>query len=90
MQLSHRAHRNGVGARMRDELRGYRIDLDGGALILRRALYVDGDGLLKEKDTKTNQFNIAALGSLSYPRSAPGQEEAVFLANANAVLTTKK
>jgi protein disulfide-isomerase len=34
-------------------------------------------------------FNIMALGSLSYPQAAPGKEEEVFLANANAVLKNK-
>ncbi|MCB9045709.1 MAG: thioredoxin family protein [Chitinophagales bacterium] len=42
-----------------------------------------------EKDTVNNKFNIAALGSLGYPRSAPGQEEATFLTNANNILNNK-
>ena len=41
-------------------------------------------------DKATKKGNIAALGSLSYPQAQPGQEETAFLANANAVLKTKK
>ena len=37
------------------------IDLDEGVLILRRALYVDEIGELKEKDTKTHQHRRIAL-----------------------------
>jgi integrase len=37
------------------------VDLDGGALTLRRALFVDEDGSLKEKDTKTHQHRRIAL-----------------------------
>lgn len=43
-----------------------------------------------EKDDKSKKMNIAALGSLQYPQAAPGKEEEVFLANANAVLKNKK
>lgn len=39
---------------------------------------------------KAGKMNIEALGSLSYPQAEPGKEEAVFLANANAVLKHRK
>ena len=42
------------------------------------------------KDETTKKFNIAAMGSLQYPQSAPGREEVTFLENANAVLKNKK
>ncbi|MEO6832711.1 MAG: thioredoxin family protein [Chitinophagaceae bacterium] len=42
-----------------------------------------------EKDDKSQKINIAALGSLQYPQAAPGKEEEVFLANANAILKNK-
>ncbi|MBS1616195.1 MAG: thioredoxin family protein [Bacteroidetes bacterium] len=42
-----------------------------------------------EKDAANHKINISALGSLSYPQSEPGKEEATFLANANAVLKNK-
>jgi protein disulfide-isomerase len=41
------------------------------------------------KDDKTKKFNISALGSLGYPQSEPGKEEATFLANANSILKNK-
>ena len=41
------------------------------------------------KDTATKKINISALGSLGYPQSEPGQEEAAFLANAAAVMKKK-
>jgi integrase len=37
------------------------VDLDDGLLIVRRALFVDEDGTLKEKDTKTHQHRRIAL-----------------------------
>lgn len=43
-----------------------------------------------KKDEATKKMNISALGSLNYPQSAPGKEEATFLANANALLKIKK
>lgn len=43
-----------------------------------------------EKDKTTSKFNISALGSLGYPQSEPGKEEAAFLANANQILNNKK
>jgi protein disulfide-isomerase len=42
-----------------------------------------------EKDEAHQKMNISALGSLSYPQAEPGKEEAVFLANANALLKSK-
>jgi protein disulfide-isomerase len=42
------------------------------------------------KDKKTSKFNIAALGSLGYPRCDPGKEEVTFLENATQVLNNKK
>jgi thioredoxin-related protein len=42
------------------------------------------------KNEETKKMNIEPLGSLSYPQSAPGKEEATFLASANAVLKNKK
>ncbi len=42
-----------------------------------------------ERDDVHKKMNISALGSLSYPQSAPGKEEETFLANANAVLKNK-
>lgn len=42
------------------------------------------------KDSTNTKFNITPLGSLGYPRSAPGQEEATFLQNANGVLSKNK
>jgi protein disulfide-isomerase len=42
-----------------------------------------------KKDEVNKKMNISALGSLSYPQAEPGKEEAVFLANANAVLKNK-
>ncbi len=42
-----------------------------------------------EKDAKTGKFNIAALGSLGYPKSERGQEEMAFLDNANKILKNK-
>lgn len=43
-----------------------------------------------DKDSSNGKFNISPLGSLGYPNAAPGQEEATFLKNANAVLANKK
>jgi integrase len=37
------------------------LDLEEGVLVLRRALFVDSDGNLKEKDTKTHQHRRIAL-----------------------------
>jgi thioredoxin-related protein len=42
------------------------------------------------KDEATKKFNIEPLGSLSYPQSEPGQEEATFLANAAAIMKKRK
>jgi len=42
------------------------------------------------KDKKTSKFNIAALGSLGYPRCDAGKEEVTFLENAKQVLNNKK
>jgi protein disulfide-isomerase len=42
-----------------------------------------------DKD-KAGKFNIAALGSLGYPDGPRGQEESIFLANANKILANKK
>jgi thioredoxin-related protein len=41
------------------------------------------------KDTATNKFNIAALGSLGYPQAEAGKEATAFLDNANKVLNNK-
>jgi len=43
-----------------------------------------------DRDKTTNKFNISALGSLGYPRSEAGKEEASFLESANAILKNKK
>lgn len=43
-----------------------------------------------QKDTANNKFNVAALGTLGYPRSEPGKEEAAFLENANTILKNKQ
>lgn len=43
-----------------------------------------------DKDKTNGKFNIAALGQLGYPSAQPGQEEAVFLKNANELLQNKK
>jgi integrase len=54
-----------TGAR-RSELCALRwrdVDLDVGVMVLRRALYVDEGGQLKEKDTKTHQHRRVALDS---------------------------
>jgi integrase len=37
------------------------VDLDAGVLVVRRSLYVDIDGALREKDTKTHQHRRIAL-----------------------------
>lgn len=42
-------------------LRWSAVDLDGAVLTLRSALYVDGTGKLREKDTKTHQQRRVAL-----------------------------
>lgn len=42
------------------------------------------------KDKANDKFSISPLGSLSYPQSEPGKEEAAFLANANALIKNKK
>jgi integrase len=42
-------------------LRWSHVDLDGAVLSLRRALYVDGDGVIQEKDTKAHQQRRVAL-----------------------------
>ncbi|MBL7720126.1 MAG: thioredoxin family protein [Flavipsychrobacter sp.] len=39
-----------------------------------------------EKDKSTQKFSINARGQLGYPNAPRGQEEAVFLQNANSVL----
>lgn len=41
------------------------------------------------KDKASGKFNISALGSLGYPSSEPGKEEATFLDNANKILKNK-
>jgi protein disulfide-isomerase len=41
------------------------------------------------KDKTTGKFNISALGSLGYPSSEAGKEEATFLDNANKILKNK-
>jgi hypothetical protein len=46
------------------------MDLDAGVLTLSRALYVDDDGDLQEKDTKAHQQRKAAL-DVESRRSAP-------------------
>lgn len=43
-----------------------------------------------KKDEATKKFNISTFGSLGYPQSKPGGEEAAFLAQANALLKNKK
>lgn len=43
-----------------------------------------------DKDKTNGKFNISAYGSLGYPRSEPGQEEAAFLENAKTILKNKK
>ena len=43
-----------------------------------------------DKDEATKKFNIAALGSLGYPQSAPGKEAEAFLASAQSILKSKK
>lgn len=43
-----------------------------------------------QKNEATQKFDISALGSLSYPQSEPGKEEATFLANASALMKNKK
>ncbi len=41
-------------------------------------------------ETEKNNLNISPLGSLGYPSGAtPGQEEVLFIKNANAVLANK-
>jgi integrase len=42
-------------------LRWHHVDLDAGVLTLRRSAYVDEDGELQEKDTKTHQQRRVAL-----------------------------
>jgi protein disulfide-isomerase len=42
-----------------------------------------------DKDKASGKFNLAALGTLGYPQSAPGKEETTFLENANKVLANK-
>lgn len=43
-----------------------------------------------DKDVKTSKINIAPLGSLGYPQSAPGHESEAFLASAAAMMKNKK
>jgi thioredoxin-related protein len=38
------------------------------------------------KEKATGKFSIAALGSLGYPQSQQGQEEATFITSANQIL----
>lgn len=42
------------------------------------------------KDSTTNNFSLDPYGSLGYPRSAPGQEEATFLQNIKDIINKKK
>lgn len=42
------------------------------------------------KDKATGKFNISAFGSLGYPQSERGQEEAAFLENVKKILANKK
>lgn len=41
-------------------------------------------------DQETKQYQINALGSLGYPRSNPGEEDKVFISQANQILLKKK